>query len=840
MPSLFRIMGGGGNSSSSNNNNRQLPQPQQSLRSSASRLTYPGNRAAAAPSSDAAPSMPTTFPRTGGLSDSNTASAASSAGPVTLQGSAVDPAAARVPPPPATEAATRPGAYQVTRTAVGPAQVYRVTVPVGVRPGAEFTVHAGLRRVRVRCPPTSSPGQSLQITLPPEPVTHHLLLKMAPLTAAEGTPEGGGAVTMTPDVQAVNRQAMLSGGTAQTFLVTIPPNVHPGQQFTVNVGGQRFAVTCPPSAGPNQKVRIVPPVVRDEPEAAPTTQVFEVAVPEGVQPGQPFALMANDQRVLVTCPPNVVPGQKIRFQLPVSHLVGKIELAYESETSGWRRTVRVNDLKFQWVRLEKKKEDAKKEKTDDNDEDPLAETTEGMGPSKVVDVEGMKQFDFRRSAYVRKVYYLEGNDARMRTGTIELIPAHEAVVDSRLVYHNRTLLSYSDIASVQGKSLQEKTEWFQNICNQLTAAWEDGHIKIAVRRSMLLQDSVDAVMSLGRDDLRKRWRIEFLGEPGIDAGGVAREWFELVTEQIFDPAFGLWIPSANNQACVNINPSSGLSCPEDHLIYFRFLGRVIGRALFDRQLIKGHMVQSIYKHILGWPITFEDIKAQDEEYYHSLQKLTKMEDVSIMYLDFTVTEESMGARREIELTEGGALTEVTNANLEQYLESNLRYRMLERTRPQLQELLLGFFDVIPEPPLTIFDANELELTLCGLPTIDMEDWQANTKYSGLYEMTGRSHETVQWFWEVVLEEFDQEQRARLLQFVTGTSGVPSRGFSVLQGIDGNIKKFTIHGVDRKAYFYPRAHTCFNRIDLPNYSSKEELLEKLKAAISLSGVGFDIE
>lgn len=286
--------------------------------------------------------------------------------------------------------------------------------------------------------------------------------------------------------------------------------------------------------------------------------------------------------------------------------------------------------------------------------------------------------------------------------------------------------------------------------------------------------------------------------------------------------------------------STGLSCPEDHLIYFRFLGRVIGRALFDRQLIKGHMVQSIYKHILGWPVTFEDIKAQDEEYYHSLQKLTKMDDVSVMYLDFTVTEESMGARREIELKEGGAMMEVTNDNLEQYLELSLRYRLLERTKPQLQELLLGFFDVIPEPPLTVFDANELELTLCGLPKIDMEDWQANTKYSGLYEMTGRSHQAVQWFWEVVVEEFDQEMRARLLQFVTGTSGVPSRGFSVLQGIDGNIKKFTIHGVDRKAYVYPRAHTCFNRIDLPTYSSKKELLEKLKAAITLSGVGFDIE
>lgn len=109
--------------------------------------------------------------------------------------------------------------------------------------------------------------------------------------------------------------------------------------------------------------------------------------------------------------------------------------------------------------------------------------------------------------------------------------------------------------------------------------------------------------------------------------------------------------------------SLGVSCPDDHLIYFRFLGRVIGRALFDRQLIKGHMVQSIYKHLLGWPITFEDIKAQDEEYYQLLKKLSKMEDVSLMCLDFTVTEEEMGVRREVELMEGGSLSEVTNENM---------------------------------------------------------------------------------------------------------------------------------------------------------------------------------
>jgi hypothetical protein len=373
--------------------------------------------------------------------------------------------------------------------------------------------------------------------LPPESITSYLQLRSAPLTAATGE-GGGGAVAMSPDVSRVNEQARESGGSAQTFLVTIPPNIYPGMQFNVNVHGQRFQVSCPQTAGPNMRVRIVPPVTREEPEAAPKTQVFEVAVPAGVQPGQPFALIANGQRVLVTCPPNVVAGQKIRFQLPVSQVVGNIQLQYESEKGGWRRTIRVTDLKFQWVRLDAK---------DGDDEN-----------ANNVDLETMEHFNFMKSAYVRKIIFMEGNDARMRTGIVELVPASEAVVDSRLVVNNRTLLSYADVSQMQGKPLPEKQSWFKSVCEQLTTAWEDGHVKICIRRSQLLMDSVDAIMGLGRDDMRKRWRIEFLGEPAIDAGGPTKEWFELVTEQIYDPACGLWIPSTNNQACVDINPASGM------------------------------------------------------------------------------------------------------------------------------------------------------------------------------------------------------------------------------------------------------------------------------------------
>ena len=95
--------------------------------------------------------------------------------------------------------------------------------------------------------------------------------------------------------------------------------------------------------------------------------------------------------------------------------------------------------------------------------------------------------------------------------------------------------------------------------------------------------------------------------------------------------------------------------------------------------------------------------------------------------------------------------------------------------------------------------------MCGLPTIDMKDWMKHTQYAGTFDKTKEKSQVSKWFWDVVNDEFDQEMRARLLQFVTGTSGVPSRGFSVLQGSDGNIKLFTLNGVaDMPATSYPRS------------------------------------
>lgn len=276
---------------------------------------------------------------------------------------------------------------------------------------------------------------------------------------------------------------------------------------------------------------------------------------------------------------------------------------------------------------------------------------------------------------------------------------------------------------------------------------------------------------------------------------------------------------------------------EDHLIYFRFLGRLLGKALYDGELVKGHMVQTFYKHLLGWPVTFSDLEHLDPAYYKSIKALMEMDDVEHACLDFTVAEDVMGTHKTVDLIPNGESVDVTNENIVRYLEAVLEYRLVGRVRNQLKAMLLGFMDVIPSSLLTIFDFQELELLLCGLPHIDLEDWMENTNYAGLF-YSERS-EVCQWFWETV-HDMDEEMRARLLQFVTGTSGVPPSGFATLQGNDGGIRKFTIYGVSLKDCMYPRAHTCFNRIDLPLFESKEQLKERVEVAVTMVSTGFDLE
>lgn len=115
---------------------------------------------------------------------------------------------------------------------------------------------------------------------------------------------------------------------------------------------------------------------------------------------------------------------------------------------------------------------------------------------------------------------------------------------------------------------------------------------------------------------------EFVGEPAIDAGGVAREFFQVLSNEIFNVNFGLFKYSNKNQICYTVNPASGAAASifvasllqhvsqhsrvrcvgianSLHLAYFRFVGRIFGKALLEQHIISGHFTVPIYKHMLA-------------------------------------------------------------------------------------------------------------------------------------------------------------------------------------------------------------------------------------------------
>ena len=400
-----------------------------------------------------------------------------------------------------------------------------------------------------------------------------------------------------------------------------------------------------------------------------------------------------------------------------------------------------------------------------------------------------------------------------------------------------------DLEAIAALPFRRKQQWLQTSLDALREAemsaanGATGVIKIRVHRDNVLADSFSQVMALNPRLLARRVRIVFQDEPGIDAGGLFREWCLLVTQQLFDPQFGLFIAQGEDSG-YTINPVSGL-CNELHLKYFRFAGRFIGKALLEHQTLPAHFSLPMLKHILSIPISFSDLEFEDSELYQNLLYLRDNDGADALDLDFTVTMEHLGMRETRPLLPGGESRVVDDSNKSEYLERRFKFRMLDSISEQLWQLLCGLYEVVPKEALTVFDYQELELLLSGVPEIDIDDWRRHSRYVGMFKAQQQRHPVVKWFWDVV-ENFTHEERARLLQFVTGTTRLPAQGFKALEANDGNFRRFTLAGIPKKDLLYPKAHTCFNRIDLPTYETKKELEGFLTLVINMEINGFSDE
>ncbi|XP_058975470.1 E3 ubiquitin-protein ligase Nedd-4 isoform X11 [Musca domestica] len=371
------------------------------------------------------------------------------------------------------------------------------------------------------------------------------------------------------------------------------------------------------------------------------------------------------------------------------------------------------------------------------------------------------------------------------------------------------------------RDYKQKYEYFKNHLRKPTNV--PNKFEIRVRRTSILEDSYRIISQVTKTDLLKTklW-VEFEGETGLDYGGLAREWFYLLSKEMFNPYYGLFEYSAMDNYTLQINNGSGL-CNEDHLHYFKFIGRIAGMAVYHGKLLDAFFIRPFYKMMLEKPIDLKDMESVDTEYYNSLVWI-KENDPRQLELTFCVDEDTFGQKSQHELKPGGANIEVTDENKDEYIKLVIEWRFVARVKEQMTAFLQGFGSIIPLNLIKIFDEHELELLMCGIQNIDVKDWRENTLYKGDYH---QNHIIIQWFWRAVLS-FPNEMRSRLLQFVTGTSRVPMNGFKELYGSNGP-QMFTIEkwGTPNN---YPRAHTCFNRLDLPPYEGYLQLKDKLIKAI----------
>ncbi|OAD05711.1 hypothetical protein MUCCIDRAFT_35110 [Mucor lusitanicus CBS 277.49] len=403
-----------------------------------------------------------------------------------------------------------------------------------------------------------------------------------------------------------------------------------------------------------------------------------------------------------------------------------------------------------------------------------------------------------------------------------------------MVRNNPSLMSGSFALLIHNPKILEfdnKRNYFvQQLHKRSNRREQYPSLRLSLDRANVFEDTYRKLQGLTGDEIKYgKLNVHFHGEEGVDAGGVAREWFSVLARQMFDPNYALFITSAADKLTYQPNRASGVN--SEHLSYFKCVGRIIGKAIHDGRLLDAYFTRSFYKLMLGRSVDYRDVEAVDPAYYKSLVWMLENDITDIIDLTFSVETDDFGTNKIIDLKPDGRNIPVTEENKHEYVTLVTEQKLVLAIKDQVNAFLEGFHDIIPASLIQIFNEQELELLISGLPDIDIDEWKANTVYEG-YTL---SSPQIQWFWRAV-RSFDQEERAKLLQFSTGTSKVPLEGFAELQGSNG-VQKFQIHKEFGDVNRLPSAHTCFNQIDLPQYLTYEDLRANLFKAISECSTGF---
>ncbi|KAI5305695.1 hypothetical protein KEM56_003618 [Ascosphaera pollenicola] len=377
----------------------------------------------------------------------------------------------------------------------------------------------------------------------------------------------------------------------------------------------------------------------------------------------------------------------------------------------------------------------------------------------------------------------------------------------------------------------------------LTRTPQSQFMMLKVRRQCLVEDSltsVSEVVATGHEDIKKGLRIEFIGEEGVDAGGLRKEWFLLLTRDIFNPDHGLFLYDEDSHYAY-FNPYCLESSEQFYLV-----GVLLGLAIYNSTILDIALPPFLFKKLLAstpksitspgtaapnssWKPTLEDLAEYRPSVAKGLQCLLDYEgDARDLCLDFVTENERYGERVVTPLCHDGERRAVTNSNKREYVSLYVRHLLEESVARQFNPFKNGFFTVCAGNALHLFRPEEIELLVRGSDEpLDIHSLKAAAAYAG-FGSDPTSDKIVNWFWDFFSRASPKNQR-KILSFITGSDRIPATGAANLS------MKISLIGNDCERY--PVAHTCYNQIGLYRYPTQTIFEEKLwRAVVDSQGFG----
>ncbi|CAH1803144.1 unnamed protein product, partial [Owenia fusiformis] len=388
---------------------------------------------------------------------------------------------------------------------------------------------------------------------------------------------------------------------------------------------------------------------------------------------------------------------------------------------------------------------------------------------------------------------------------------------------------------------------------------------ITVHRARIIEDGYRQLAAIPGGALKGVIRVKFvneqgLDEAGIDQDGVFKEFLEETIAKVFDPSLNLF--KVTSEQKLYPSPTSFI-CQENHLALFEFVGRMLGKAVYEGIVVDVPFANFFLTQILNQQrgsnyttySSIDELPSLDPELYKSLTYVKHYDgDISDLELSFSCDEDMMGQLVTHELKPGGKAMPVTNENKISYVHLMAHFRMRVQIRDQTNAFIRGFKSVVNTDWLTMFSTPELQKLISGdNENFDWEDLRKHTQYYGGFHS---SHRVVTWLWDILQKDFTQDEKKLFLKFVTSCSKPPLLGFAHLEPpfsircvevSDDQDQGDTVGSV-LKGFFnirkkdpvgrLPTSSTCFNLLKLPNYQKKSTLKEKLRYAIN-SNTGFEL-